>query len=296
MNRLQRKCLIASAGLHLLLLVIIVVGPAFVFSRNTADEMPVLDFVPAFTVDSAVSRGGNPNVRTPPPTFVPPAPAPPAAMPEPKPAAPEPKSAPRKTEPPPPEPEKRWVERPWSEEPDFVVKKPRLRLPEISTSLVTRRTEPKSKSQPRSESEEDNVQAKWRAETRKRSQEFSGAIQSLKENLTGITSVEMPGPGGDGPTVGNYRQLVYSKYMQAWLLPQSITDESATALATITITRDGTVSAARLVRRSGDPALDASVERTLKRVTFIAPFPEGARDESRSYNLEFKPEAKRSLE
>lgn len=296
MNRLQKKCLIASAGLHLLLLVIILVGPAFLFSRNPADEMPVLDFVPARLVDALVSGGGNPNVRLPPPTFAPPAPAPPAVKPEPTPPRVEPKTEPRKVEPPPPEPEKKWVERSRSEEPDFTEKKPKLRLPEISTTLVTRRTQPKPNSKAKSDADAEQAEAQWRAEARRRSNEFSGAIRSLVESQSGITSVEMPGPGGGGPSFANYRQEVYSIYMRAWLLPQSITDESATALARITIARDGTVTSANLVRRSGDPALDASVERTLRRVTFIAPFPEGARDASRSYNLEFKPEAKRSLE
>ncbi len=37
MNRLQKKCVIATAGFHLLLLVILFVGPAFFWSREKPD-------------------------------------------------------------------------------------------------------------------------------------------------------------------------------------------------------------------------------------------------------------------
>ncbi len=39
MNRLQKKCVIATAGLHLLLLVILFVGPAFFNPRPKAGQL-----------------------------------------------------------------------------------------------------------------------------------------------------------------------------------------------------------------------------------------------------------------
>jgi len=41
MNRLQKKCIMATAGFHLLLLVILFVGPAFFWSREKPDDSPV---------------------------------------------------------------------------------------------------------------------------------------------------------------------------------------------------------------------------------------------------------------
>jgi hypothetical protein len=39
--------------------------------------------------------------------------------------------------------------------------------------------------------------------------------------------------------------------------------------------------------------VDKSVQRTLDRVTFIAPFPEGAKDKQRTYTINFNLKAKR---
>ena len=55
MNRLQKKCFIATAGFHLLLLVILFVGPAFFWAREKADDTPVLEMIPANLVDSATT-------------------------------------------------------------------------------------------------------------------------------------------------------------------------------------------------------------------------------------------------
>ena len=89
MNRLQKKCFLASTGLHLLLLVVLLVGPAFTASRSKPDNMPVLDFVALKTVDDALSGGGNPNAKPPPATFEKPQPAPPAPVVKPEPPPPE---------------------------------------------------------------------------------------------------------------------------------------------------------------------------------------------------------------
>src|ERR1700686_2666007 len=59
MNRLQKKCFIAVAATHSLLLGILLIGPAFLVKRdNKADNMPVLDFIPTKLVDDAMSSGG----------------------------------------------------------------------------------------------------------------------------------------------------------------------------------------------------------------------------------------------
>ena len=55
MNRLQKKCVIATAGFHLLLLVILFVGPAFFWAREKPDDTPVLDVIPANLVDAALT-------------------------------------------------------------------------------------------------------------------------------------------------------------------------------------------------------------------------------------------------
>ena len=63
----------------------------------------------------------------------------------------------------------------------------------------------------------------------------------------------------------------------------------------MTIASDGTVISARIITPSGDAGVDASVQRTLDRVTFIAPFPEGATEKERTYIINFNLKAKRML-
>jgi len=46
MNRCKKKCVMATSGFHLLLLVILLVGPAFFWSREKPDDTPVLDISP----------------------------------------------------------------------------------------------------------------------------------------------------------------------------------------------------------------------------------------------------------
>ena len=72
MDRLQKKCFVASTGFHLLLVVILIVGPAFLASHSKSEDMPILAFIPVKTVDALVSGGGDPHGSPPPP------PAPPA--------------------------------------------------------------------------------------------------------------------------------------------------------------------------------------------------------------------------
>src|SRR6266404_2711288 len=103
MNRTQKKCFIASAGFHLLLVVVLFVGPAFLSRRSKPDNLPVLDFVPFKTVDSAMSGGGDRNAR--PTVATPPAPLPPQPIaaqlppPQPQPSQPDPPKPAQTTQP-----------------------------------------------------------------------------------------------------------------------------------------------------------------------------------------------------
>jgi hypothetical protein len=45
MNRLNQKCFVGSAGFHLLLMVILLVGPAFLSSKSKSDNSPPLDVI-----------------------------------------------------------------------------------------------------------------------------------------------------------------------------------------------------------------------------------------------------------
>src|SRR5712671_207825 len=63
MNRVQKKCLIASLALHALLCVILLVGPAFLSSNPKGVDQPTLEVIPSKVVDSLFSGGGNPKAN-----------------------------------------------------------------------------------------------------------------------------------------------------------------------------------------------------------------------------------------
>src|SRR5580692_11894886 len=74
-NLLQKKCVIGTVGIHLLLLVILIVGPAFYNQQPKTDDTQVLDMIPANLVDAAVNSGVQ--GAQPPPTPKPVTPQPP---------------------------------------------------------------------------------------------------------------------------------------------------------------------------------------------------------------------------
>jgi TonB family protein len=274
MNRLQKKCVIATVGLHLLLLIILIVGPAFYSRREKTDNLQVLDVIPANLVDAAMDSG----VRN----AQPPAPTPVVAQPQPTPPAPKPiEPSPSlmtrveklfKSEPAKPTPDSTPVEK---------SKKSHERKIQINTQLVTRAA---------SSSSPDNS----RLEKLREQRALRNAIQNLKHNFTPSTTVDMP--GDSSVAYANYASVVKSIYEQAWLPPDNTASDDANVKVTVTIANDGTVVSARVISPSGDDNVDNSVQHTLDRVTFIRPFPEGSTDKQRTYTINFNLKAKRMLE
>src|SRR5438034_11031656 len=66
MSRLQKKCFIVSAGVHLLLLIILLVCPAFLSSKTHSEDVQALPFYPSKLIDAALMGGGNRNAKPPP--------------------------------------------------------------------------------------------------------------------------------------------------------------------------------------------------------------------------------------
>ena len=104
----------------------------------------------------------------------------------------------------------------------------------------------------------------------------------------------MPGPGAEA--YANYASVVKSIYTQAWTPPEDTASDDANPRVSVTIARDGSVISSRIIEKAGDAPVDNSVQRTLDRVTYIAPFPDDATDRQRTYTINFNPKAKRTLE
>jgi TonB family protein len=274
MNRIQKKCFIASTGLHLLLAIILLVGPAFLSSNNKADNRPLIDFVPLKTIEEALSGGGNPNARPP---------APQAQLPPPV-SQPQPPAQPRVQPPEPPKPDTR--------ERDSFDDKPVKKLPNVSLKPVTRPTN-KTTIKP-SNTAESEADAKARADAAKRKL-LASAARDISESTSGSTTIELRGPGGGGVSYANFLDAVKKIYSDAWLVPDSVTDDEATTTASVTIARDGTVVASRIIRPSGNALADASVEGALRRVPRAVPLPDGAKEDHRTVTIKFNVKAKRGL-
>ena len=277
MNRLIKKCVIATAGFHLLLLVILFVGPAFFNARQKPDDSQVLDVIPANLIDAQFNSGVK-NAQPPAPTPI----ATPPTSPAPKPVIqPPPAPTPTLTE----RLEKIFKSDPVKPTPDLtpVEKQNPKQPPKVDLHPVTRIA---PKNSPAIKPVDDSQQ-------KLRAQAFQNAARNLKNNLTPAMTVDMP--GDSSAAYANYASVVKSIYEQAWVPPDDAANDEANTKVSVTIASDGTVITARVIGASGDSGVDASVQRTLDRVTFIAPFPPDTTDKERTYIINFNLKAKRML-
>ena len=261
MNRLQKKCVIATAGFHLLLLVILFVGPAFFNSKPKADDSQVLDVIPANLIDAKLNSGVK--GAQPPPTPI-------VTPPQPQPTPPAPKIV--QPAPPPPPTFVQRVAKYFTPEPVTPTPAPtenQPHTPKVDLHLVTHNV-PKNSTTAKPN---DNSRA------------LKNLAEQLKHNLSSPTEVDLP--GASSAAYANYGDVVVSVYHNAWIPPDEMAGDNVTVRIKVTIARDGTVISAHIIASSGDASVDAAVQRMLDRVTFIAPFPEGTKDSERNYSINF---------
>jgi len=287
MNRLQKKCLIATAGFHLLLLVILLVGPGFFTAKPKPDDTQVLDVIPANLIDAAFSSGVK-AAQPPPPT---PIVKPPEPQPQPTTEPPKPVVKPEPVKQPDPEP----VKPPDKLPPDDLkpVVKPLTKPPE---HIIKPDLKPIVRKVPLKNTDNSAAEAEAKEQKRLRDQKakaFLNAARSIKENSSSATTVEMPGTSS--VSYANYASVVKSIYTQAWTPPDDTASDDANVRVSVVIGRDGSVITSRVLTPSGDASVDRSVQRTLDRVTFIAPFPDGSKEKEKTFIINFNLKSKRML-
>jgi TonB family protein len=289
MDRLSKKCVITSAIVHGTLVLVLIVGPAFLGSDEPKfDPKEIIDFIPAITIDKSLTGGGNPNV-----VQVIPQPQPqPQPQPRPQPEIPQPKPERH----PDPEPEK-------TKPPEKVVKPVEPTKPAPDPESLETHTKPKIDLTPKTRNSTRPQVTDTAAETRAREKaarekaaKLESALNNIREGASGAVPIdELRGPGGGGLPYAGFKQALASTYMRAWLIPSEAADENGKAVATITLGRDGTVISARISKSSGNADLDKSVQRALDKVSFVAPFPESMKEAQKTFSLEFDPRAKRLM-
>jgi len=289
MNRTQKKCVIAAAGMHLLLVVILIVGPAFLSSSSKQDNLDVINFIPANLIDKPFSGGGEKNPT--PAATVPPAPQQATVTPTPQPKVdvtppapvPKPTEQPKIDQP----VAQKDVPKPTPKpDPDALTTKPAKAKPQVSTTLVTR----KPSSTP-TKSNDDTAAA---AAAKQRASDIAKAARSLRQGLSSSTAIDTPaGFGGGGEAYASYAQVVKSIYDKVWIEPSDTASDDAITKATVTIANDGTVISASITQPSGDTQADASVQRALDHVAFVAPFPASMTEKQHTFIINFSLKAKK---
>jgi TonB family protein len=213
---------------------------------------------------------------------------PPVAAPPPPPVQAERTPQPVKDPEPPKDPPKDTVKTPVAE--SFETTKTRKPLPKVSLKIVN--AKPEIRKTPRQTDSQQQDQAE--AQRRALAKAISSTARNLRDDVSAATIDTNYGPGGGGEAYANYDQVVKSVYQHAWVLPDTDVEDAIVKVRVI-IARDGTVRSSQIVRTSGNAIVDTSIQRTLERVTFVAPFPEGAKDKERTFPLSFSLKAKRLL-
>jgi TonB family protein len=283
MDRLQKKCFMASCGMHGMLLLVVMFGAAFFTQEKKTPPVGTLTMVPSRLIDGALSGGGgNPNIprtedRIKGNTLAPVPQQPQQTKTEP----PKPKQEVAKVDPPKPAPTKTTIPK----DPPKATSKPK------ETIQLT----PVNRSAQRNKAKE--AEAKRRAEAKAAQDKLAKAIgkvrEEMKQGFTSGTAVEVSGPGGEA--YASYRSFVFAAYDNEWQVQNDVADDDASVVARVVVHRTGRIISAEISERSGLPALDKSVRRALDAVRSLPPFPEGARDQERTFGIEFSLKAKRLL-
>jgi len=308
MTRLQTRCLVGSAFFHGLIVVVLLATAAF-RSAPVITDAQVMNFISPKILDLAVS-GGQPVPKVGRPQPSPPAiqPASPELPPHPAPPAP-PKPQTQSTPPIPPKPQPqpapasqpKTTTTTTARQPETTPTPPKtaVKPTPAKRGIIVDFTPPSPSSRTASRNTDSSAAARaatQAANSKRIQQAIADAFGSLDSSVRGTASpvsvVPIPGEGG-GEAFISYDTAVKSAYYNAWR-PEVTSHRLAVADVRIVVSRNGEITSSELVRKSGDPLLDRSVQRALDAVKQLPPFPPNATDTERSYLIRFDPETKQS--
>jgi len=297
MDRLGKKCFVASCGMHVVLVLIVLFGAAFFSPEKKAPPVDNLTMIPSKLIDAALSGGGgNPKIAPSDAKIkgdtldpVPPQPTPPKPQPKP----PEPKVV-QTPQPKPPEPTPPKIETPKQPVKTSIPKDPPKTTAKKDAPIELT---PVNKSKTDREKARKEAEAKARAAEQAAQDRMAKAIGNVRKNLkqgfTSGTAVEVSGPGGEA--YASYRSFVFAAYDNAWQVQPDVANDESVVIAQVVVHRTGKIISARIVDRSGNVAIDKSVQSALDRVSQLPPFPQGATDQERTFTIEFSLKAKRLI-
>jgi TonB family protein len=260
MPRLQKKCLVASFGMHGLLLFVLLLGSAFFRPA------------PQTNSDALANHGDTPVIQM---VTLPPQSAPAASI------APQPAVANQQPSPAQPSQEKQPVK----PKEGFDLATPAARIPRISTNVVTRPQQHAiaSTHQPVGHSDGEGV-----------AESVNNLVKALSSGRPVDLGLDFSSSNGTGDS--SYAQIVKETYTRTWRSVGTPSTSPGSTVVKVTIAKNGTVVSAVIMTPSGDEALDRSVQRTLERVRSIKPFEAGAKEEQRTYTINFNLQTSRVFE
>ena len=313
MNKTVKRCFLASAMMHLFLILLLVLGAAFFMKSDKPVPTERLRFYPTTLIDAALAGGGgNPNIaRTDDVQNGVPRPVPPPA----EKAAP-PKQQVKAVVPPPPAPTREKAEPikpktdkkvvapvPDKAKPKELAKDPKTKDPkadklELTPVVRNKDKDAKPKAQEKARLEAEAKQARdaakqWADANKKLATALAKTAEHMQQGFESGTKVDVGGPGGEA--YAGYASFVQAIYDNAWQIVRDLSDDDFKTKVSVTISRDGSVTSSRIIKHSGNAAMDKSVQKALERVKFVQPFPPGSTDSERTFIINFNLEAKRLI-
>jgi len=312
MTRVEKKCLIASTGMHAFLLLLIVFWSAIFVTKEKHLDNPRIRIVPTRFVEAALAGGGgNPKIpvrdedvqkgQTLLPTAAPTPVQPKPVEPTPPPPKPEPKKVQTpeaKVEPAKAEPVKKPVKPVDIAKPaDKPAPKYKIDLSELQPVTRAERDKAKEKQQQAEAEARAKSEAVQRANAARErlAKELGQTAKDLQLGFHNGTTVDVGGPGGEA--YASYSALVQQAYDSAWQVLPDLSNQDFATLVRVTISREGRVTMSQILRRSGNASMDKSVQRALDKVKLMGlpPFPDFIKDSERSFTIEFNLKTKRLL-
>jgi len=162
----------------------------------------------------------------------------------------------------------------------------------VTVATTKKATRPKPKSIPKAKPEPKKTAPDSKPQVpRVNAKQLKAAIRDMRDQDQFLAEIKVNVAGANVAAFNLYTNIVGVVYRRSWepLIPRGLA-QVRTAKVSVTIRRDGRVLKARIISRTGDPALDRSVQRALDGVRTIGkPFPAGSRDSQRTFTLDFTP-------
>ena len=269
MMRLVKKCFFLSVGLHLLVLAGLILWAMFMIVKT--DKLPPqLSMIAPEILENLLNpQPAAKPVVTPPQVRPLIRPTPPQPRPEVRPTPPRPNIRPT-----PPKPTPR---------PKNPIKtKPPKKKKNVIKIAQNTKTSKGTTSQPRETKPTPKAPAVSASQLKN--------IQNLRNQLS--AAIEVNVTGANRAAFTSYASYVVAVYRRTWepLIPANLA-RPRVAKVSVTIARDGRVISKKIIRRTGNAALDRSVQRALDRVRTIGKsFPSGSKDSQRTFTLDFTPQ------